>query len=64
MTEIDDKNTPHPNAPLAGGGGVLNTGHSERDPYEAFDDLMSVVEAFCPTWPQRKVLAGKDKFLL
>jgi len=25
-----------------------------RDPFEAFDDLMVVVEALCPTWPWRE----------
>jgi len=25
-----------------------------RDPFEALDDLMVVVEALCPTWPHRE----------
>jgi hypothetical protein len=36
-------------APIAGAGGVVTTAHSEREPFEALDDLMSVVEALCPS---------------
>lgn len=38
--------------------------HSEREPYEALDDLMSVIEALCPTWPERPVFPATAKFLL
>jgi hypothetical protein len=24
-----------------------------RDPFEALDDLMTVIEALCPVWPYR-----------
>ena len=51
-------------APLAGGGGVVATVHSEREPYEALDDLMSVIEALCPRWPPRGTFSDTGKFLL
>jgi hypothetical protein len=63
MREIDHK-SPAVLAPLAGGGGIVTTVHSEREPYEVLDDLMSVVEAFCPEWPPREITSGTGKFLL
>jgi hypothetical protein len=36
--------------------GVIPVGQCslpEADPYAALDDLMCVVEALCPIWPQR-----------
>jgi hypothetical protein len=39
---------------LVAGGGVASTAHAdERNPFEALDDLMYVVEALCPSWPDR-----------
>lgn len=54
------------NSPLAGpdAGGVAVAADSEREPYEALDDLMSVVEALCPQWPPRGIFQGSEKFLL
>jgi hypothetical protein len=40
-------------SPLSASGGVDTVAASDRDPYEALDDLMVVVEAFCPIWPSR-----------
>ena len=34
---------------------------SEREPYEALDDLMSVIEALCPRWPSREISSGIGK---
>jgi hypothetical protein len=39
---------------LAGGGGIRVRVQPMRDPFEALDDLMVVVEALCPTWPGRE----------
>jgi hypothetical protein len=64
MRKNDQKSTSDSLAPLAGAGGVVTTAHSEREPYEAFDDLMSVIEALCPTWPPRETTSGIGKFLL
>jgi hypothetical protein len=37
---------------------------AEREPYERLDDLMAVIEAFCPVWPHREPLRDESKFLL
>jgi hypothetical protein len=34
-------------------GGVVAPTEGDGDPFAALDDLMVVVEAMCPTWPQR-----------
>jgi len=49
---------------LAGSGGIVAATTSEREPYEALDDLMSVIEALCPTWPPREISSGTGPFLL
>lgn len=38
---------------VAGAGAVATPAADARDPYEALDDLMAVVEALCPSWPPR-----------
>jgi hypothetical protein len=58
-----DPQSPAPQ-PIADCGGVMTNVQSERDPYERLDDLMVVVEALCPVWPQRSVPAGLGKWLL
>ncbi len=40
-------------APLAAEAGISPVPHDDRDPFEVFDDLMTVVEALCPIWPPR-----------
>ncbi len=52
-----------PEAPIAGGGGVTATVPDQRDPYQALDDLMVVIEALCPTWPSRPAM-GTGQFKL
>ena len=39
---------------LVAGGGIRVPAQAIRDPFEALDDLMVVVEALCPTWPLRE----------
>jgi hypothetical protein len=39
---------------LAADGGAPANALRDRDPFEALDDLMVVVEALCPTWPPRR----------
>lgn len=39
---------------LVGEGGVRFTPAHERDPLEAWVDLMEAVEALCPQWPARE----------
>jgi hypothetical protein len=35
-----------------------------RDPFVALDELMVVVEALCPVWPDRPTFEGSTRFLL
>lgn len=49
---------------IASEGGVVAKIDSDRDPYEALDDLMTVVEALCPEWPKREPFTGKEEFKL
>ena len=39
---------------LVAGGGIRVPVQPMRDPFEALDDLMVVVEALCPRWPSRE----------
>jgi hypothetical protein len=64
MPENDRKSASDSSVPLAGDGGVVILPYTEREPYEALDDLMSVVEAFSPEWPARGISGGAGKFLL
>ena len=50
--------------PFTAGGGLTGRPTTERDPYEALDDLMTVVEALCPRWPPRENFRDSDRFLL
>jgi hypothetical protein len=36
----------------------------QSDPFRALDDLMSVVEALCPTWPERGPFVNIGEMLL
>lgn len=40
--------------PFAAEGGLRRVPKREEDPFRALDDLMVVVEALCPTWPERR----------
>jgi hypothetical protein len=35
-----------------------------RDPFEALDDLMTVIEALCPVWPNREIFSSTDRSLI
>jgi hypothetical protein len=50
--------------PFANAGGISVPATSEKDPYRALDDLMSVVEALCPIWPQREPFVSTAEMLL
>jgi hypothetical protein len=50
--------------PLAAEGGISSAPVSTRDPYEALDDLMVVVEALCPRWPSRDTFKADGLWLL
>ena len=47
-------------APLAAAGGVSYAPKTQRDPITAWIELMEVVEALCPRWPERRLVIGKD----
>ncbi len=47
-------------APLAADGGVAYAPTPAQDPFQAWMDLMEVVEALCPRWPVRPRLIGGD----
>lgn len=53
-----------PEPPLAGGSGVYRSLPPQKDPYRTLDDLMAVVEALCPTWPERATFVGAGKMRL
>jgi len=50
--------------PVVGEGVIAERPVTNRDPFEALDDLMTVIEALCPTWPDRKPLSSSIRFLL
>ena len=51
--------------PFAGDGGKAHVpAATSRDPFEALDDLMTVIEALCPVWPNRAIFSSTDRFLI
>jgi hypothetical protein len=50
--------------PFASGGGIQVAPTPVEDPYTALDALMSVIEALCPTWPQRRPFLSGGAMLL
>lgn len=50
--------------PLSSDGGVTSTATDTRDPFEVLDDLMQVIEALCPTWPEREIFPAYVAFKL
>ena len=64
MREVDRKPASESPTLLVASSGIVAAVTSEREPYEALDDLMSVIEALCPRWPRREISSGKGKFLL
>ncbi len=45
--------------PIAGADVPTWPAQQPDDPFRALDELMAVVEAFCPVWPERKGLATR-----
>lgn len=50
--------------PLAANDGADVSARVDEDPFRTLDDLMAVVEALCPTWPQRGTLVNGGRMLL
>ena len=64
MPQSDPESKSSSMTPLAGAGGIVVAAQNSREPYEALDDLMSVVEAFSPRWPPRGTFRSTGRFLL
>jgi hypothetical protein len=51
--------------PFSDDGGLTHVPTAtSRDPLEALDDLMTVIEALCPVWPNREIFSSTDRFLI
>ena len=50
--------------PFAAEAGLRAPLPHHEDPYRTLDDLMAVVEALCPVWPQRAVFVSGGRMLL
>jgi hypothetical protein len=51
--------------PFAVDGGITHVrAVTSRDPFEALDDLMTVIEALSPFWPKREIFSSTDRFLI
>jgi hypothetical protein len=64
MKSAEPNQARDPQQPLAAEGGITTAPVSKRDPYEALDDLMVVVEALCPRWPSRDTFKTDGLWLL
>jgi hypothetical protein len=53
-----------PDALIVRDGGLPYAPSGVRDPFEAWAELMEVVEALCPRWPARPRSANKASFRL
>lgn len=50
--------------PFANDAGATLPVVPDEDPYRTLDDLMFVVEALCPVWPERGPFIDSGKMLL
>ena len=64
MKQPDSHHSGPPYDIIAADGGVTMPIESDRDPYERLDDLMVVVEALCPRYPDREPFTGTEVFRL
>ena len=55
---------PNQDHPFVAEGGVPYSPTSNRDPFQALDELMCVVEALAPTWPPRAPMKEGMRWLL
>jgi hypothetical protein len=61
----DGMNSQLPSPGLVNDAGLpWNAAQTSRDPFVALDDLMCVVEALCPRWPERPTFEASTVFLL
>jgi hypothetical protein len=50
--------------PFANSAGIKVRLVQDEDPYRVLDDLMVVIEALCPVWPERGTFVDAGKMLL
>jgi hypothetical protein len=50
--------------PFVAESGVPYTPTTERDPFEIMDDLMTVIEALSPKWPDRETIKEGKYWLI
>lgn len=51
--------------PFVADGGIAHApATNSGDPFEALDDLMTVIEVLCPVWPSRGIFSSTDQFLI
>lgn len=50
--------------PFADDAGIKVPIVPDEDPYRTLDELMAVVEALCPVWPERGAFVDSGKMLL
>ena len=50
--------------PLASAGGIGEPPTDARSPFEVLDDMMQVIEALCPTYPERDTFPESADFKL
>lgn len=54
-----------PRQPIVADGGLAPPAVSSAgDPWRALDELMVVVQALCPVWPDRPTFESSTRFLL
>jgi hypothetical protein len=44
--------------PFAAEGGLASSPVASPDPYRQLDELLDLIEIFCPVWPARETFAG------
>jgi hypothetical protein len=61
----DRVNAPSRTQPLVDDAGLpASPGQTSQNPFADLDDLMCVVEALCPKWPERPTFEGSRVFLI
>jgi hypothetical protein len=61
---LDDLSADATDQLIANDSGIKPSVVPDDDPYRTLDDLMVVVEALCPVWPERGVFVESGKMLL
>ena len=46
------------------GGAPASPVNEDLDPFAVLDDLMAVIEALCPVWPEREIFTAMSQSLL